>query len=585
MNRWQRLLAFTLTLAVFVVSTSRAFAEGEGQKDLNEALRVKITAEGLRELNQVIELLESAIDKGLDVENSDFAEQVLSESLLERAMQLSQVVAGVPEESMGDARIQRVRALAVSDLKRVMDYDNAPAEARTTLAQLLAMGPEEERTEARELLTKLIDSDDFAKLQPEEQAEAYALRAPLQKEAAQTLADFARAVELAPADSDVRLSRARFQFENDDVEGALAEVAAVVEKTPDQIAARLLQSQILRTLKRYDEALESLAKVAELAPSSPLPHQYRGEIYREMGQFDKAIEEFSRVLQIEPDLDLALIRRAEAYFFADMLEEALADVDAVLKDNPELALAHGLRAQILAGQEKFADAITEMKLLIDELPGQPDLKMHLALYYQLNNQTKEAIAAYTEVLGLDSKHYLALRSRGDAYLNLGEHEKAVADFAEAIKLEPEDSALLNNYAWVLATSPDDEVRNKDLSLKLAEKACELTEHGRPHILSTLGAAYADRGDFDKAIEWLKKALEINESELEAASAAADEEVVAELNEMSEELHRELASYEAKKPVRERQTEEEAAKDGKETDRPADADSASAEARGPQAAAR
>jgi tetratricopeptide (TPR) repeat protein len=582
MNRWQRLFTFAITIAALVVSTPRAFADGEGQKDLNEALRVKITAEGLRELNQVIELLESALDKGLDVENSDFAEQVLSESLLERAMQLAQVVEGVPEENLGDARIQRVRALAASDLKRVMDYDNAPTAARTALARLLAMGPEEERAEARELLTKLIDSDAFAELKPEEQAEAYAQRAPLQKEAAQTLADFARAVELAPADSDVRLSRAKFQFENDDVEGALAEVAAVVEKTPDQIAARLLQSQILRTLKRYDEALDTLAKIAELAPSSPLPHQYRGEIYREMGQFDKAIEEFSRVLQIEPDMDLALIRRAEAYFFADMLDEALADVDAVLKDNPGLALAHGLRAQILAGQEEFAAAITEMKLLADELPGQPDIRMHLALYYQLNNQTKEAIDAYTEVLQLDSKHYLALRSRGDAFLNIGEHEKAVADFAEAIKLEPEDSALLNNYAWVLATSPDDDLRDKELSLKLAEKACELTEHGRPHILSTLGAAYADRGEFDKAIEWLKKALEINDAELEAASEAADEKEVAELNKMAEELNRELASYEAKKPVRERQTEEQAAEDG---DQPADADSASAEARDPQAAAR
>jgi tetratricopeptide (TPR) repeat protein len=585
MNRWQRLFAFTLTLAVLVVSAPRAFADGEGQNDLNEALRVKITAEGLRELNQVIELLESALDKGLDVENSDFAEQVLSESLLQRAMQLAEVVEGVPDENMGDGRIQRIRALAASDLRRVMDYDNAPVEAQTTLARLLAMGPEDERTEARTLLDKLIESEAFSNLKPAEQAEAYALRAPLHTDAAKTLADFARAIELAPADSELRLSRAKYQFENDDVEGALAEVAAVVEKTPDQIAARLLQSQILRTLKRYDEALETLAKIAELAPASPLPHQYRGEIYREMGQFDKAIEEFSRVLQIEPDMDLALIRRAEAYFFADMLEEALADVDAVLKDNPDLALAHGLRAQILAGQEKFAEAITEMKLLADELPGQPDIRMHLALYYQLNNQTKEAIATYTEVLGLDAKHYLALRSRGDAYLNIGEHEKAVADFAEAIKLEPEDSALLNNYAWVLATSPDDKLRDNDLSLKLAEKACELTEHQRPHILSTLGAAYADRGDFDKAIEWLKKALELNDAELEAASAAADEKEVAELNEMAENLHRELASYEAKRPTRERQTEEDAAKEGKNGDQPADADSASAEARDPQAAAR
>jgi tetratricopeptide (TPR) repeat protein len=537
MNLWQRIFACTALIALAAIAAPAASAAGNGQADLDEALRVKITAEGLQELNQVIELLETALDKGLDLENSNFAEQVLSESLLQRAMQLAEAIDNVPEENLGDRRMQRVRALATSDLRRVLMYDNPPTQASMALAKLLALPGGDER-EARGMLDKLIDDEPFAVLPPAEQAEVYGLRAKLQRDAEKALADFARAIELDKDNVDYRLDKAQFQFEHDQTDEALAEVADIVEQTPDQVSAFLLQAQILRALKRYDDSLESLKKVGDLAPGSIIPHEYRGEIYREMGQFDKAIDEFTRVLQIQPGMDLALIRRAEAYMLAERLDEALADLDAVLKNNPGLALAHGLRAQVLASKEKFVEAIAEMKLLADEMPGQPDVRMQLALYYLLNNETREAIAEYTQVLDLEADHFLALRGRGDAYLNLGDHAAAVEDFARALAVEPEDSALLNNFAWVLATSPDDNVRDGERAIELATKACELTEYKTPHILSTLAAAYAEKGDFDTARKWSQQAVDMDDKEHD------------------EQLRKELASYKANKPWRERQTADE-----------------------------
>lgn len=535
MTGWPR---FVLALAAAVVlgATSPAWAEGNGQADLDEALRVKVLAEGLSDLNKVIELLESALDKGLDVENSDFAEQVLSESLFERASQLTTVLQGLPEAGMADPRMARIRALAVSDLRRVATYDEPPSEALSTLAELLVLsGDEDEAAEARDILTDLIDGEGFAELPVEQQADSLVLRAALQEAAADALADFQRAIELSPDEAEYRLKLAQFQFQHDDVDAALAEIARVVENTPDQITAYLLQSQILRAVKRYDEALQALDKVAELAPESIVPHQYRGEIYREMNELDKAIEAFTQVLNITPKMELALIRRAETYLLAGKLTEALADVDALLAENRDLVIVHGLRAQILGEMERYGEAIDEMKLLARELPGQPDVRMHLAAYYLMNEQPREAIEEYNGVLESDAENFLALRSRGDAYLNVGDHKTAIADFERALALEPDDSSLLNNLAWVLATSPDDDVRDGRRAIELATKACEITQYKAPHILSTLAAAYAETGDFETARKWSQKAVDFNDPE------------------HGEQLAQELASYEAEKPWRERQT--------------------------------
>ena len=57
----------------------------------------------------------------------------------------------------------------------------------------------------------------------------------------------------------------------------------------------------------------------------------------------------------------------------------------------------------------------------------------------------------------------------------------------------------------------------------------------PHILSTLAAAYAETGDFDKAVEWSTKSVELGQEKLK---------------DQLEQLQSELDSYKQKKPFRE-----------------------------------
>src|SRR5262249_55164227 len=133
-----------------------------------------------------------------------------------------------------------------------------------------------------------------------------------------------------------------------------------------------------------------------------------------------------------------------------------------------------------------------------------------------------------------------LRARGDALLSIGKHADAVKDYEEALKVDPEDTGVLNNLAWVLATSPDDGVRNAQHSIELGLKACELTKYEKPHILSTLASGYAEKGDWETAIKWSSKAVELG---------AKDEDI-------DGQLKKELESYKEKKPWREKQEVEE-----------------------------
>ncbi len=188
-----------------------------------------------------------------------------------------------------------------------------------------------------------------------------------------------------------------------------------------------------------------------------------------------------------------------------------------------------------------------------------------------------------------------LRSRGDAHLSTGDHEDAIEDYEEALDLGDQieemqasiaseieykpDDGVLNNLAWVLATSTYDDLRDGKRAIELATLACEVTEYKMPHIMSTLASGYAEEGDFDEAIKWIEKGLEVNENR-ELSERVTEEEK----ERQKKSLEKELESYRKKIPWRENQAEEDAAKkkaekaddDEKSDDDAADSDDADSE---------
>jgi tetratricopeptide (TPR) repeat protein len=125
--------------------------------------------------------------------------------------------------------------------------------------------------------------------------------------------------------------------------------------------------------------------------------------------------------------------------------------------------------------------------------------------------------------------------RADDFVDVGEYDRAIADYQEAIRLSPDEAEAYNSLAWLLSTCTEDRVRDGKRAVELATKACELTKWEDADPLSTLAAAHAESGHFDEAVRWQKKALKLGFDDEDETKAAREQ----------------LKLYEAGKPYRER----------------------------------
>jgi predicted Zn-dependent protease len=87
----------------------------------------------------------------------------------------------------------------------------------------------------------------------------------------------------------------------------------------------------------------------------------------------------------------------------------------------------------------------------------------------------------------------------------GKSEEAIQQYRNVLSMDSNNPVVLNNLAWILATTDKPALRNGEEGVQFAVQAVNLTSWRQPILIGTLAAAYAEAGRFSQAIEMSKTA--------------------------------------------------------------------------------
>jgi tetratricopeptide (TPR) repeat protein len=177
---------------------------------------------------------------------------------------------------------------------------------------------------------------------------------------------------------------------------------------------------------------------------------------------------------------------------------------------PAVNHADGHRQQgyALLEQHHFDAAIAEFNLALQSNPNDTEALLDRGTCAMYLGRMDPAIADFDAVIKLKPDYAAAWGCRGLAHGRAGNFPAAVADFQQMVKLNPGDDWAWSYLAEVLATCKDGKIRNGPAAVEAATKACELSKWKVGFHIYILAAAYAETGDWDKAISFEQKALQV-----------------------------------------------------------------------------
>ena len=97
---------------------------------------------------------------------------------------------------------------------------------------------------------------------------------------------------------------------------------------------------------------------------------------------------------------------------------------------------------------------------------------------------------------------------GQLFAENGRYREAIASYEKALSLSPDNPDILNNYAWLLVTVPEKNLRDPAKAMDLAERAVEI-KPGTGYILDTLALCLFMNGHKEKAIKTEEEAVAVD----------------------------------------------------------------------------
>jgi putative PEP-CTERM system TPR-repeat lipoprotein len=318
-----------------------------------------------------------------------------------------------------------------------------------------------------------------------------------QEEVSQLLA---KAVAANPEDVNVRLFLISFYLQVKDVKAAVMAAQNAVAVLPGRTALLDALGRAHLASGEFNQALMTFQKLSAQEANSYLPHIRMAEVYAVTKNKELTTKSLNRALELKPDFRPALRNLVLIDVGDKNYTRALTTARLIQQQAPKDEEGYSIEADIFAVQKKWPEALNALQVGMTQL-NSPALafKTHAFLTEagKIAEADKFSTKWQTDHPG-DSNFLLYL---GDAALARNDLVLAEKIYLSLVNLKSSNPVAYNNLAWVL------DKLNKPGALAYAEKANTLLPN-QAAFMDTLAHIYANKGNFEKAVELQIKVLSI-----------------------------------------------------------------------------
>jgi Flp pilus assembly protein TadD len=254
-----------------------------------------------------------------------------------------------------------------------------------------------------------------------------------------------------------------------------------------------------------DQAADEATKAVQGDPSNAAARGFHALTLNQLGRTGEAVKEAERAVQLDPNssdahLDLAISIKPQD------LERAMEGSRRAIELGPENSLAYQFLMNCLLDSRSYKEATGLGREWLAVAPYNTIAHLPLASGMAGDGDLVSAANQLGYVMLLSPNLQQAHASLRQVLVATAKEPGGLQQLREIAASAPDSPQMLDELAWLLATNSDPNARDGKEAVRLAERACDLTGRKIAALLGTLAAAYAETGDFQRAIATAEEAL-------------------------------------------------------------------------------
>jgi tetratricopeptide (TPR) repeat protein len=284
---------------------------------------------------------------------------------------------------------------------------------------------------------------------------------------------------------------------------AIADFDRALELAPDYAWAYANRGITHRFNHNYEQALQDLNAAIALDDDLAWVYAARGEAYRHLSNYDLAIQDFNRAIALDPKYAQAYGSRGRVYRQLEKLQQSIADFERAIALDPERPWFYAQQGENYRDIEKYSYAI---KLYNQALALEPELFFWAYgsrgyTYFRLRDYDR-AIEDFTQAIERAPDYIWGYGQRGRVYRHLNILDKALADLNRALELDPYDAWAYSHRGLAYSY-----LHEYQLALADSNRAIELNP-AYPNAYGRRGSTYIDLGELGLAAADFARNLEL-----------------------------------------------------------------------------
>lgn len=279
---------------------------------------------------------------------------------------------------------------------------------------------------------------------------------------------------------------------------------------PTSNALKLREAQLLASTGKVSHAIPKLKNLLMMEPNNDEALLTLASIYSQLREHKQSIEYFTKALACsDEDLkDDIYIDLALEYENLDRWHKAISVLHEALERNPEHETALYELAYCYEMAGDLPSCIQYYNKFIDEYPYSFPSWYNLGNVYQKIELLEDAIEAYDYCLAIQEDFTPAMFNKAHALVKMERYHLAIESYRETMQFEPPQAAT---YCYI------GECYERLNKFEEAENHYKLSLKEDAHFSDAyvgLGVVADLRGETEKAIPYLERALELESENVE-----------------------------------------------------------------------